>query len=55
MKPTPPAKEAEKEKVITLTLPHELLEKVNQAAKALNLSRAGFVKMTLTKAVEKSA
>ena len=49
MKPT----EAKKEKPITFTMSVELIEKLNAAAKALNLSRAAFVKMTLTKALEK--
>lgn len=38
---------------ITLKLSPDLLASVDTAAKALNLSRAGFIKMTLTKALEK--
>lgn len=37
---------------ITLTLPAELLDKVDAAAKALNISRAGFIKMCLSNAVK---
>lgn len=37
---------------ITFTLPLELLEKVNKAADQLSLSRAGFMKMAISRAVE---
>jgi len=38
---------------VGLRLPMDLLEKVDVAAKKLNLTRAGFIKMTLTNALEK--
>jgi predicted DNA binding CopG/RHH family protein len=44
--------EAKKEKPITLTMSVELIEKLNEASKAVGLSRAAFIKMTLTKALE---
>jgi predicted DNA binding CopG/RHH family protein len=44
--------EAKKEKPITLTMSPELIDKLNEAAKAVGLSRAAFIKMTLTKALE---
>jgi hypothetical protein len=37
---------------VGLRLPVDLLAKVDAAAKKLNLTRAGFIKMTLTNAVE---
>lgn len=37
---------------ITLTLPLELLEKVNMMADQLSISRAGFMKMAISRAVE---
>lgn len=37
---------------VGLRLPLDLLAKVDAAAKKLNLTRAGFIKMTLTNAVE---
>ena len=37
---------------VGLRLPVDLLVKVDAAAKKLNLTRAGFIKMTLTNAVE---
>ena len=36
---------------ITLTLPPELLIKVDEAADSLNISRAAFIKQALTRAV----
>lgn len=40
---------------ISLAMPRELLDKVDAAAKALNLSRAGFIKMCLSNAVKEGA
>jgi hypothetical protein len=37
---------------ITLTLPLELLEKANMMADQLSISRAGFMKMAISRAVE---
>ena len=37
---------------VGLRLPLDLLAKVDAAAKKLNLTRAGFIKMTLTNSVE---
>lgn len=37
---------------VGLRLPLDLLLRVDAAAKKLNLTRAGFIKMTLTNAVE---
>ena len=37
---------------ISLAMPRELLDKVDAAANALNLSRAGFIKMCLSNAVK---
>jgi hypothetical protein len=34
-------------------MPPELLDKVDEAARALSLSRAGFIKMCLSNAVNK--
>ena len=48
-----PVSEAKKEKPITLTMSEELIEKLNEAAKSVGLSRAAFIKTTLTKALEK--
>lgn len=45
--------EARKEKPITLTMTPELIEKLGEAAKAIGLSRAAFIKMTLTAALDK--
>jgi predicted DNA-binding protein len=41
-----------KQAQITLTLPPELLERVNQKAERLSISRAAFMKMAITRAVE---
>lgn len=45
--------EVRKEKPITLTMTPELIEKLGNAAKAMGLSRAAFIKMTLTNALDK--
>ena len=37
---------------ISLAMPRELLDKVDAAAKALNISRAGYIKMCLSNAVK---
>lgn len=44
--------EAKKEKPVTLTMSVELIEKLNVAAKDVGLSRAAFIKMTLTNALK---
>ena len=41
------------QKQISLKMPNDLLDKVDAAAKALNISRAGFIKMCLSNAVKK--
>jgi len=48
-----PVAEPKKEKPITLTMSEELIEKLGEAAKSVGLSRAAFIKTTLTKALEK--
>lgn len=40
----------EKGKLITITLPLDLLETVDKAAKSKSLSRASFIKLTLAEA-----
>lgn len=40
------------QKQISLKMTQELLDKVDAAAKALNISRAGFIKMCLSNAVK---
>lgn len=40
------------QKQISLKMSNELLDKVDAAAKALNISRAGFIKMCLSNAVK---
>lgn len=37
---------------ISLAMPRELLDKVDAAAKSLNLTRAGYIKMCLSNAVK---
>lgn len=37
---------------ISLTMPRPLLDKVDAAARALNLTRAGYIKMCLSNAVK---
>ena len=44
--------EAKKEKPVTLTMSVDLIEKLNVAAKDAGLSRAAFIKMTLTSALK---
>lgn len=46
-------KMAGKQAQITLALPPELLDKVDQMAGRLSISRAAFIKMALTRAVVK--
>ena len=51
-----PAKQVlpdENQKLISLKLPIELLAKIDAAAGELNLSRASFIKMQMTRAVAK--
>ena len=43
-----------KQAQISLAMPPGLLAKVDEAADALNLTRAGFIKMCLSRAVEKN-
>lgn len=43
-----------KQAQISLAMPPGLLAKVDEAANTLNLTRAGFIKMCLSRAVEKS-
>lgn len=43
-----------KQSQISLAMPPELLEKVDRAAQALNLTRAGYIKMCLSRSVETS-
>ena len=40
------------QKQISLKMSNELLDKVDAAAKALNISRAGFIKMCLSNAIK---
>lgn len=44
----------EKGKLITITLPLELLETVDKAAKAKSLSRASYIKLTLAEATKQA-
>lgn len=41
-----------KQTQISLAMPSGLLEKVDQAANALSLTRAGYIKMCLSRAVD---
>lgn len=43
-----------KQTQISLAMPSGLLAKVDEAANALSLTRAGFIKMCLSRAVEKN-
>ena len=43
-----------KQSQISLAMPPELLAKVDAAADRLSISRAGFIKMTLSQAVERA-
>lgn len=43
---------AGKQSQISLAMPRSLLDKVDAAAKALNLSRAGYIKMCLSNAIK---
>ena len=47
-----PTKDDELQKQISLKLPAELLDKVDAAARGLRVSRAAFIKMHLSRAVE---
>lgn len=42
----------EKGKLITITLPLDLLEAVDKAAKSKSLSRASYIKLTLAEAIK---
>lgn len=44
----------EKPKLITITLPLELLASVDKAAKAINLSRASYIKLKLSEATREA-
>lgn len=50
-----PAKDDELQKQISLKLPTALLAKVDAAASRFNTSRAGYIKMLLSKGVEQDA
>lgn len=41
-----------KQRQVSLAMPPELLERVDEAARKLSLTRAGFMKLALTRAVE---
>lgn len=41
-----------RQRQISLTLTPELLERVDEVARRLSLTRAGFMKLALTRAVE---
>ena len=41
-----------KQRQVSLAMPPELLAKVDEAARKLSLTRAGFMKLALTRAVE---
>jgi len=43
-----------KQTQISLAMPPGLLAKIDEAAQALSLTRAGYIKMCLSRAVEKS-
>lgn len=43
-----------KQAQISLAMPPGLLNKVDEAARALSLTRAGYIKMCLSRAVEKT-
>lgn len=51
-KPAPGRMSNGKQAQISLAMPLELLDKVDAAAQALNLSRAGYIKMCLSTAVK---
>ena len=44
-----------KQRQVSLAMPPELLAKVDEAARKLSLTRAGFMKLALTRAVEAEA
>ena len=43
---------ADKASALTFAMPPELLAKVDEVARKLSLTRAGFMKLALTRAVE---
>ena len=49
--PTSPGVMLGKQRQVSLALPPELLAKVDEAARKLSLTRAGFMKLALTRAV----
>ena len=51
--PKPADKDDAHQKQISLKLPLDLLVKIDAAARELNLSRASFIKMQMTRAVAK--
>jgi hypothetical protein len=50
--PAVPRKMIGKQTAISLALPPDLLEKIDQMANSLSITRAGFIKQALTKAVQ---
>lgn len=50
--PAHPRKMAGKQAQITFALPPELLDKVDNMANSLSISRAAFIKQALTRAVQ---
>ena len=46
-----PRKMIGKQTAISLALPPDLLEKIDQMANSLSITRAGFIKQALTRAV----
>jgi hypothetical protein len=44
-----------KQTAISLALPPDLLEKIDQMANSLSITRAGFIKQALTKAVNSAS
>lgn len=49
--PAVPRKMIGKQTAISLALPPDLLEKIDQMANSLSITRAGFIKQALTRAV----
>ena len=50
--PAVPRKMIGKQTAISLALPPDLLEKIDQMANSLSITRAGFIKQALTRAVQ---
>ena len=51
--PKPADKDDAHQKQISLKLPLDLLARIDTAARELNLSRASFIKMQMTRAIAK--